>query len=144
MPPWFRYKDCFAQCEEEGCNNDLESIGSLFDDEENFADVAECVQCAYLENEDGTVSGNKNCWNPNLTLKGACPRYARSACYTGSYSHAYNGENLEEVYKGCSSFKLDEDNNPEYMTGALPGESFMVNFHNSNDFFVNFLVYSHF
>ncbi|CBY30505.1 unnamed protein product [Oikopleura dioica] len=117
----FRYKDCFTQCEEEGCNNDLESIGSLFDDEEDFADIDECVQCKYLENEDGTVSGNKNCWEPSLSLKGACPRYARSACYTGSYNHAYNGENLEEVYKGCSSFKLDEDNNPEYMTGALPG-----------------------
>ena len=43
---------------------------------------------------------------PDLTSQ-PCPAYASAACYTGAASHNVLGNQIDEIYKGCSSFELD-------------------------------------
>jgi hypothetical protein len=78
---------------------------------EQFADGGHeqesCFTCDYIEEDDGSTNGNKNCPDtPTDDMIQSCPVYASSACYTGSASHNTGANNglREEVYKGCSSF----------------------------------------
>ena len=47
-----------------------------------------CVACSYIENDDGTISGNRNCQrDPPLSLEVDCPIYQSSGCYSASSVH---------------------------------------------------------
>ena len=47
-----------------------------------------CVACSYIENDDGTISGNRNCQrDPPLSLEVDCPIYQSNGCYSASSVH---------------------------------------------------------
>ena len=103
--PRIMYKDCFDSCEGNGCNDNLDVAEQL--NESNHKQDS-CVTCTYIETENGDVQGNYNCPDsPTDEMKKSCPVYANAACFTGSAIHNANGEELEEVYKGCSTFTVD-------------------------------------
>merc|ERR1712227_1040991 len=101
-----KYKDCYDDCTESGCNTGL-------DVQEKFEDGGQevCEVCFYLEKNDGGVLGNKNCQDPDKLPEtkdeGKCPRWASVGCYTGTAQHEVDGKWLHEVSRGCSSFITD-------------------------------------
>ena len=114
------YKDCTKTCSESFCNDDFDSVASLFSTGRDLT----CYSCKYIEYFDGAVSGNKNCGdNPDLIpgTQPKCPVFADAGCFTGTnaqyvsqigyfqnfYSNIFQNAEMtviEEVYKGCSSF----------------------------------------
>merc|ERR1712029_505488 len=70
-----------------------------------------CVACSYIENDDGTISGNRNCQrDPPLSLEVDCPIYQSNGCYSASSVHEILDGNNEfiqkyETAKGCSYFR---------------------------------------
>merc|ERR1719334_2312814 len=101
-----KFKDCAQTCEEDKCNNDL-SVGEKY-----LGDYRqdECYQCRYQEGEDGTVIGNKKCLEDDMPDERIfdCPDYLSAGCYTGSAVHTYYGARVDEVYKGCSAFIIED------------------------------------
>ena len=110
MAPYLA-KSCNAACEGDLCNDGL-------DIEDYFAEnnVEECFTCTYGEFYNGNALSNSNlyCTNPiadtGTVPTQKCPKYATAACFTAATWHyAANGDELEEDFKGCSAFKLDDD-----------------------------------
>ena len=59
-----------------------------------------CTTCSYRENDDGTVSGNKNCGqNATDAMSMECPPYQSTACYVGSAKHQQVLEDKYETHK---------------------------------------------
>ena len=105
MSSRFLYKDCKVSCDSDGCNND-DRIYEPFQDEEGFIQPA-CYACTYQEQDNGDVNGNINCGGtPNDVDKKDCPKWANKACMTGTAVHNFEGQPIEEIYKGCSAFDL--------------------------------------
>jgi len=78
------YKDCFDDCFEHGCNVDM-SVGDKMN--EGF-DQESCYACKFVEEDDGTISGNNQCGDaPTDNMKNECPNYAQNGCYTGTAVH---------------------------------------------------------
>jgi len=105
------FKDCYEDCQASRCNNNLEVANKFGGSQDS------CYTCFYKEENDGSISGNVNCLNdPGADSKFGkgerktveCPEWAKEGCYTGAAEHDYNGDWKLEVYKGCSSFKLDD------------------------------------
>lgn len=122
-----QYKDCSVSCDPQvdgpGCNAGLEEVGEKF----STKTVSNCYQCEYVQNDDGTVSGNPACGNKIEGPNGAiptmqCPLYADSSCYWTAAFHAdllgSNAE-MEDDHRGCSPFQLAKDNDCE--TGEIAG-----------------------
>jgi len=108
----FYWKDCADSCETNGCNSYLNGATDKFADGMN-ATVDSCYTCDFFENDQGDTIGNINCGdNPELVegTETLCPPYAQLACYTGTAFH-YDSEGVghEEIYKGCSTFDLHEE-----------------------------------
>ena len=83
--------------------------------------VFSCHSCRYVEHDDGTVEGNKNCAeNPDT---GSCPSYAQAACYTGAAVHNTDKPDIvvSEIYKACSTFEVD--GGMTIVTDKLPNEN---------------------
>jgi hypothetical protein len=116
-----KYKDCLRSCSGIGCNYGLEVgdkfLGSYQQDK--------CITCKYIEHDDGTVDGNKNCVNNLDSFVKECPNYASVGCYTGAAAHNLQpdspGNLINEIYKGCSTFTLI--NGFEAVNASLPGEN---------------------
>lgn len=121
MSSKFVFRDCYTFCKEDGCNNDM-SAGELHQDEEGYLETS-CYTCNFIEGDDGSVSGNTNCPDtPTDDLKKSCPTYANQACFTGTAIHNFDGEDKEEVYKGCSAFNLGSLwGGPLYDTDEISG-----------------------
>jgi len=112
------YKDCLENCNGDGCNKEL-TVGDKVGGKQEA-----CYTCHYKEDDDGNVSGNKNCGtipdggnstDGNSTFAGEtpyeeskCPNWAMLGCYIGSAVHTVSSSPREEIYKGCSSFELAE------------------------------------
>ena len=103
------FKDCFDECDANACNNDLK-VGLKFEDEDGYKQD-NCHRCEYIEDDDGTVKGNVNCpETPTDDMISSCHSWNNVACFTGTALHNANGSpdgEREEVYKGCSTFKVD-------------------------------------
>ena len=68
-----------------------------------------CVACSYIENDDGTISGNRNCQrDPPLSLEVDCPIYQSNGCYSASSIHEIVSWHLNDLEwpKMNSSFIL--------------------------------------
>ena len=79
-------KMCGMSCTDSNCNSGLTPLAAKF----SSGNVESCYVCDYLENDDGSVSGNQNCPDNADQLPGGaskCPIYADSACFTGSNAH---------------------------------------------------------
>ena len=98
-----KFKNCYLSCSGDACNNDL-TVGDKF-----VGDYKEtsCYNCKYTKLDNGDVEGNENCPKgaPDSTME--CPNYASAGCYTGASAHDIEGERMDEVYKGCSSFEIE-------------------------------------
>ena len=77
------FKDCVKYCTDDACNDIFDEIAEEFTSENN---QEECYSCKYIELEDGTVSGNKACFDSpsDINAEHKCPKYANAGCYTGS------------------------------------------------------------
>ena len=65
-----------------------------------------CVACSYIENDDGTISGNRNCQrDPPLSLEVDCPIYQSSACYSASSIHEIVSPNI--LFPFSALFDID-------------------------------------
>ena len=88
-----------------GCNVGM-GVGDKFDD---GVGQKSCFACHYTEEDNGDISGNKNC--PELQEGGEeftreCPNWASNGCYTGTAVHNVNTDDAgrrEEVYKEHSA-----------------------------------------
>ena len=104
--PVTAYKDCIITCDDDNCNNDLDTIAQLF----YVGNVESCWKCSYIQNSNGTVEGQPACseeLDSNSSIKQeTCPIYANAACFTAS-SLSKNEENVyfEDDYRGCSPFE---------------------------------------
>merc|ERR1712193_405268 len=85
-----KYKDCYESCypsEANGtaaCNNDLKVQDKFF---MGLPLQQQCYTCKYIETDNGDLEGQKE---------------------SGSTVHRDpNGKEVEEVYKGCSTFRVD-------------------------------------
>jgi len=104
-------KDCATGCSDIACNKDVEEVQEMFGYDQPQT-VKSCLTCSFIEKDDGTVNGNKFCLedegHADELLK-ECPKYANTACYTGSNAHYDSrGSVHEEVFKGCSTFHLSD------------------------------------
>lgn len=91
----YTYKDCEVDCDESGCNFELESVAELF-----TSDQAQdkCLTCSYIEEDNGNVIGNTNCMKPSTNSSSAsCPMYANAGCYTGSNTHQVKFHNTNAI-----------------------------------------------
>jgi len=98
-----KYKQCFLSCTGDMCNNDL-SVGDKF-----IGDYKEtsCHSCKFIQSDSGDVLGNENCPESGGGDAMECPNYATAGCYTGASTHDFEGERMDEVYEGCSSFEIE-------------------------------------
>ena len=105
------FKDCQVDCKESNCNTGLDEVAALYDSGKN---QESCYTCSYIESSNGDVEGEKVCGDGSEQLKDGirtCPTYANYGCYTGTnvhYSAGSDSKELEEVYKGCSSFEAKD------------------------------------
>ena len=74
-------------------------------------DQESCYACHYIEQDDGSVSGNTNCPDaPNDDMKMKCPAWATNGCYTGSAVHnmvSYIASLYVTTYATLSNFYED-------------------------------------
>jgi hypothetical protein len=125
-----KYKDCYESCypsEANGtaaCNNDLKVQDKFF---MGPPLQQQCYTCKYIETDNGDLEGQKECGStpPDNWVMKSCPAYATAACYTGSAVHKDpNGNEVEEVYKGCSTFRVD--NGVESIGAELDGVAYAL------------------
>lgn len=118
-----KFKDCFDSCDnKDGACNDNNKVFEKMSEN----NVSSCTTCAYEENDDGTVSGNKYCTDADRAPEFAekCPRYASQACFTGAAKHFDFGQEFSQVYKGCSLFAINgEEYGEEESQVSLPDDS---------------------
>ena len=118
------FKDCEITCTDSACNTGLDQISQYFD----TGNAQEsCYTCSYLEKEDGSVEGNEYCGDESSLIKDgskACPKYANAGCFTGTNVHYANKgtKQLEQVYKGCSTFTPKETPSCYNLTGVEVAE----------------------
>ena len=67
-----------------------------------------------MNNGNALPNSNRYCTKPiadtGTVSTQKCPKCATTACFTAATWHyAANGDELEEDFKGCSAFKLDDD-----------------------------------
>lgn len=121
----YMWKDCVEYCEETGCNSEFDIVADLFDQGNDI----ECYSCKYAVDIDGVImdGSNDKCSLADVTgeiMTTQCPTYANAACYSSSTYHPVEG--YREDYKGCSTFRLDEEQhycenfeiNGEYLSGC--------------------------
>lgn len=119
-----KYKDCQLACSESQCNSDL-SVGDKFG-----SGGGSCFACKYTEKDSGDVLGNVHCGDPLSVDKDAnmiieCPNYASAGCYTGASLHQFEGDVKDEVYKGCSSFVINDPGFEQY-NATLSGVPYSI------------------
>jgi len=110
----YNSQDCHQACSDDGCNNGLD-IENLFS---SGNDDLSCFSCQYGTYYNGAnlPNSNINCQN-GVAVEGTvpvqkCPKYANQGCFTAStWRYNPDGTSMEEDYKGCSSFKLENDEN---------------------------------
>lgn len=120
-----KFKDCWDSCENESgpCNSE-----NAVYDKMSSMNVNKCQTCYWEEQDNGNVSGNRRCEEKTEgeEFSKDCPRYARESCFAGAAKHIDFGKEFKQIYKGCSSFKLDmfndEDGEEENMI-SLPDDS---------------------
>lgn len=110
-----QYKDCSLTCRDDGCNTGLDDVAALFDQGNDI----ECYNCMYGRSQSGDVldGSNEKCSEPDVTGQIdtlSCPTYANAGCYSASTWHAEDSGDIQEDYKGCSTFNFDE---PETCSG---------------------------
>ena len=69
------FKDCQTSCMGANCNTGTTALFNKFDS--GRTDEISCYSCSYLENDDGTSSGNRYCMDEADRVDGAvmtCPR----------------------------------------------------------------------
>jgi len=121
--PQVKIKDCFTYCENglnggvDSCNDNVYEVAKKFrpDPEKPLEGFYQpgCFFCHYVEKDNGEVEGNVHCYDPEDASGGPlgfspCPMHASTGCYTGSAMHINpDGEEANEVYKGCSVFHFE-------------------------------------
>jgi len=102
-------KTCISEsCENTNgpCNKDLKVTENFLPSSNG---VKTCTACSYKENDDGTVSGNKNCGENASDMSVECPAWQSTACYVGSAKHSDTSGEKYETYKGCSYFETAKE-----------------------------------
>jgi len=107
------WKTCKATCEGANCNNNShsEQVKALFDSGNS---ELECHSCTWAKDQFGGIIGGSNeaCLKADVSDENfmvKCPIYANAACFTAAAWHMEGSIEVEEDYKGCSSFRLEND-----------------------------------
>jgi len=99
------HKWCDITCDDDGCNNDLDSVLNLFP----VGNVDSCYTCEYYQQEDGTFKGQPEClYTGRYNGTQNCPRYANIGCSTTIATHeSLNKDNSVAVNarRSCSPFE---------------------------------------
>ena len=108
----------------------MEAADGFLPNKQN-ASTGVCWSCRYVEHDSGEAEGNTQCAEKlegDLEeLKHECGIYQHVGCFTASTKHiGYEGSDLEgqevsQIYKGCSSFVIAEGF--EFEDTMLPGEN---------------------
>ena len=72
----FQFKDCYDDCDGDGCNIGLD-VQEQFED----GDQKMCEVCYYRETADGEVLGNKNCQDPDALPETKEKGYDEGICF---------------------------------------------------------------
>ncbi|CAG5095917.1 Oidioi.mRNA.OKI2018_I69.XSR.g14398.t1.cds [Oikopleura dioica] len=105
------YKDCYSTCSNDvenagsiACNNNNDDVYSLFKPQGNDPIVTSCKSCFYSEipnGEDGVI----RCKNqPGDQDKVNCLPFQQAGCYVSNSWRNTDGQEYQEVYRGCSAF----------------------------------------
>ena len=105
------YKDCWEQCSEDKCNDNLD-ITRNFAPPSGQPAMDECYTCTHEEIGFGFgIIDELNCKEePTESSKQTCPSWARAGCFVGdSVQLTGDGSDVVNVYRGCSSFYTSEE-----------------------------------
>ena len=108
------YKDCWEQCDGDKCNDNLD-ITKNFAPPSGQPSMEECYTCTYEEIgfdlETSPIVDQLNCKEaPTELTKSACPSWAKAGCFVGdSVQLSEEGDDIVNVYRGCSSFYTTDD-----------------------------------
>ena len=105
----YQAKECLDYCEGNLCNSNTDVL-EYFDEGTDI----ECYGCQYGQDNQGNVLPDSNIYCQSPSVDGLvppmkCPVYANAACFTAATWHYENGAEFEEDFKGCSTFKYDDE-----------------------------------
>jgi len=107
------WKTCEDTCQGANCNNKSHSdqVKALFDSGNGNL---ECHSCTWARDQFGGIIGGSNeaCTKPDVSDENfmvKCPIFANAACFTAASWHLEGSIEVEEDFKGCSTFRLNND-----------------------------------